>query len=309
MLKRLALAAALLALPAFAAPDTLPERPPVPLPKPVEAEPSGPAAVPVPAEKPDEAPKPPEKPAERQPAGKTPPGQPGEGTPATDSSKAAPPAGEAAEEPAGETQGPPKPKEPAPPPPPPVEKEDEQAYRACLGELRRLGAEFRPLPRIDDGDGCGIDRPIGTTRLSAEVTIEPEVVTRCETALQLARMTRDFVEPAARLGLPDLGRLKTVHQASGYVCRKRNGAATGKISEHARGNAIDIAALEFDKEPVPMRIVEQEDSDLASAFQRALNAFACLYFTTVLSPGSDSAHEDHMHLDVMGRRGGYRYCR
>ncbi len=29
--------------------------------------------------------------------------------------------------------------------------------------------------------------------------------------------------------------------------------------------------------------------DRAAAFQRALNAAACLYFTTVLSPGSDDA--------------------
>jgi len=35
----------------------------------------------------------------------------------------------------------------------------------------------------------------------------------------------------------------------------------------------------------------------AAAFQRALNAAACLYFTTVLSPGSDETHRDHMHLD------------
>ncbi len=49
--------------------------------------------------------------------------------------------------------------------------------------------------------------------------------------------------------------------------------------------------------------------DRAAAFQRALNAAACLYFTTVLSPGSDDAHRNHMHLDVMKRTGGYRYCR
>jgi len=47
----------------------------------------------------------------------------------------------------------------------------------------------------------------------------------------------------------------------------------------------------------------------AAAFQRTLNAAACLYFTTVLSPGSDDAHRDHVHLDGMKRTGGYRYCR
>ena len=249
-----------------------PDNPPVPLPKPSRADETPAAGPPVPAEKPKER----QAPAAPEPEKK--------------------------EEPAA-------PAEPTPPPPPPVETEDKAAFDACTAELKSLGAVFRPLPRIDDGEGCGIDKPVAMTRLSAEVAIEPEVTARCETLLQLARMTRDLVAPAARLGLLDMGKLKGVRQASGYVCRKRNGADTGKISEHARGNAIDIAGLEFEKGPVPMTIAAQEDSDLAAAFQRTLNAAACLYFTTVLSPGSDDAHRDHMHLDVMKRTGGYRYCR
>ncbi|MBO3761115.1 extensin family protein [Ciceribacter sp. L1K22] len=287
MLTRLALAAALFALPALAAPDTIPAEPPVPLPKPVEeqapveAEQAAPAEVPVPVEKPEEAP-----------------------------ADVEPEADNTAEEPPAEMQGPPKPPAPPPPPPaPPVEKEDEEAYRACIGALKTMGVTFKELPRIDDGVGCGIDKPIAATTLSSDVTVEPELTARCETVLQLARMTRDFVEPAAGLGLAGLGALKTVRQASGYVCRKRNSAEEGKISEHARGNAVDIAGLDFEKGSVAMVIAKPEDSDLASAFQRALNAFACLYFSTVLSPGSDATHQDHMHLDVMERRGGYRYCR
>lgn len=268
MLKLLLLAAALAAAPAMAAPDN----PPVPLPKPPQADRAPAAGPPVPAEKPK---------AEQVPAAPE-PGK--EKEPATSA-------------------------EPPPPPPPPVETEDKAAFEACTAELKSLGAAFRTLPRIDDGNGCGIDKPIAMTRLSAGVAIEPEVTARCETLLQLARMTCDLVEPAARLGLPEMGRLNVVHQASGYVCRKRNGADTGKISEHARGNAVDISALEFEKGTVPMKIAASEAPDLAAAFQRALNAAACLYFTTVLSPGSDDAHRDHMHLDVMKRTGAYRYCR
>ncbi|MFA7414715.1 MAG: extensin family protein [Rhizobium sp.] len=249
-----------------------PDNPPVPLPKPPQAVQAPAAGAPVPAEKPEER----QEPATREPQKK--------------------------EEPAA-------PAEPPPPPPPPVETEDKAAFDACTVELRSLGAAFRTLPRIDDGNGCGIDKPIAMTRLSAGVAIEPEATARCETLLQLARMTRDLVEPAARLGLPDMGKLKGVRQTSGYVCRMRNGADAGKISEHARGNAVDISALEFEKGLVSMKIVAKEDPNLAAAFQRALNAAACLYFTTVLSPGSDETHPDHMHLDVMKRTAGYRYCR
>nr|WP_257791082.1 extensin family protein [Rhizobium sp. ACO-34A] len=198
---------------------------------------------------------------------------------------------------------------PAPPPPTPVEKEDPAAFEACTEELSTLGVEFKPLARINDGEGCGIDRPLGVTSLSSKVKLEPEATLRCDTALQLARMTRDMLEPAARLALPDKGPLTSVHHASAYVCRNRNGAEDGKISEHARGNAIDISSLEFEKGTVPMSIAKPEDSDLAAAFQRSLNAFACLYFRTVLSPGSDAAHQDHLHLDILERNGDFRYCR
>ena len=52
----------------------------------------------------------------------------------------------------------------------------------------------------------------------------------------------------------------------------------------------------------------EKDSSLEGAFQRAVVATACLYFTTVLDPGSDAAHETHLHLDVKARRNGYRFC-
>jgi len=35
---------------------------------------------------------------------------------------------------------------------------------------------------------------------------------------------------------------------------------------------------------------------------------ACSRFSTVLGPGSDGYHEDHIHLDLMERRNNYRIC-
>ncbi|MDY6961676.1 MAG: extensin family protein, partial [Pseudomonadota bacterium] len=52
-----------------------------------------------------------------------------------------------------------------------------------------------------------------------------------------------------------------------------------------------------------------EDGTLEGAFQRTASAGACLHFTTVLAPGSDPTHMDHLHLDVLERESGYRYCR
>ena len=88
----------------------------------------------------------------------------------------------------------------------------------------------------------------------------------------------------------------------------RGGAETGKISEHAHGNAIDIAGFTFKSGKTFTIAPREEDSTLNGAFQRSIASAACLYFSTVLDPGSDKAHETHLHLDTMKRKGGYRYC-
>src|SRR5690606_12526630 len=113
--------------------------------------------------------------------------------------------------------------------------------------------------------------------------------------------------PALKAARPG-DRLAALRQASGYVCRNRNGASKGRISEHALGNAIDIASFVFESGKTLVIAARERDSTLDGAFQRTIAAAACLYFTTVLDPGSDAAHENHLHLDVKARRGGYRYC-
>lgn len=205
-----------------------------------------------------------------------------------------------------------KPEVAAPPPPPPDPapvSETPEELALCLKDLTAIGAEFTQAATIDDETGCGIAHPVKVSRILPDVALEPEATIRCETALNLARMTRDLLIPAAARAFPDRPKLSGIAQASGYVCRNRNSAETGKISEHAHGNAIDIAALRFGKENAPLMIAKQDDGTAEAAFQRALNAIACLYFTTVLSPGSDAAHQDHLHLDVIERKSGFRYCR
>ncbi|MBP1861124.1 extensin-like domain-containing protein [Rhizobium herbae] len=190
-----------------------------------------------------------------------------------------------------------------------IAPEDGKEYAACLTALKELGATFREEKRIDDGKGCGIDKPLTLQTVLPGITLKPEGKMRCETALELARWTKDAVLPAVRAALENEGPLTTINQASSYICRLRNNAKTGKISEHARGNAIDIASFTFKSGKSIEIQPRDEDSTLAGAFQRAVTATGCLYFETVLDPGSDEAHEDHLHFDVIERKGGYRYCR
>ncbi|WP_349017662.1 extensin family protein [Rhizobium sp. 32-5/1] len=168
---------------------------------------------------------------------------------------------------------------------------------------------FARSQRIDDGKGCGIEKPVIVDAVLPGIKLAPEGTMRCETAIELARWTKESVLPAAKIAFEAEGALTVINQASSYVCRLRNNASTGKISEHARGNAIDIASFTFKNgKTIPIE-PRDEDGTLSGAFQRAVTASGCLYFATVLDPGSDEAHEDHLHFDVLERKNGYRYCR
>ena len=305
---------------------TLPQTGPAPVPKPGEATTESGASVPAGAEdkaktadtteqSPLPSPAPTPSPAPRDDADTVPervtspaetPNAPaterGPDTPAAEpKADAARPLSEVKPEP--ETTAPPPPPDPAP------VSETPEDLALCVRDLKAIGADFTTEAEIDGETGCGIAHPVSVRRILPDVALQPEATLRCETALSLARMTRDMLIPAAARAFPDRPKLSGIAQASGYVCRNRNSAEDGKISEHAHGNAIDIAALNFGNENVPLMIARQDDGTAEAAFQRALNALACLYFTTVLSPGSDAAHQDHLHLDVIKRRSGFRYCR
>ncbi|WP_162894965.1 extensin family protein [Rhizobium terrae] len=246
----------------------------------VQANPPAISEVPTPQRKPEENPA---------------PGQPA--TAATDDGPK--PDGKEKEE---ETAG-----TPPPPPPPPLVKEDPEELKACLAGLTALGAKFEPTDPIDDGDGCGIEHPIDVAEVLPGVELGGATM-RCKTALTMAHWLKDTVQPALNIAMPGR-RIVGLVPGSTYSCRLRNSASTGKISEHARGNAFDVAAFRLDNgEKMEMK-PRTEDSTLEGAFQRTATAGACLHFTTVLSPGSDAAHETHLHLDVLERKGGYRYCR
>lgn len=132
---------------------------------------------------------------------------------------------------------------------------------------------------------------------------------RCETAWHLAHWLKDFVRPASAL-LPGQPGLTGIEPGSTYQCRPTvgNGDSGGKLSEHAFGNAFDVAALRF-RDGSRVEIAPRQDSgDMVEAFQRAIRGAACLHFTTVLGPGANAAHDNHLHLDIKARKHGWRLC-
>lgn len=194
------------------------------------------------------------------------------------------------------------------PPMPVLLSGSDEDFADCASRLEDFGAAFEMAePVVADDPQCGIERPVTVTAVADGIALTPPATLRCETALAMAKWVADFVIPASR-HLPERGPVVSITHASDYVCRRRNNLPDGKLSEHSFGNAIDIVAFEFESGD-PIRVEPRErEGTLAEAFQRAVRAGSCLTFTTVIGPGTDEAHADHLHLDIKERRGGFRLC-
>lgn len=203
-----------------------------------------------------------------------------------------------------------EPPAPAGPPAPELLRESDFDLAACKLELTVLGATYEDATPITDPQDrdCGIARPLRVTQILPGVELEGGADMRCDTARALAHWTRDFVLPASSR-LPNAPRLAGMTLGTTYFCRPVvGGASTSRLSEHALGNAIDIASFRFD-DGTEIVVAPREDSgDLLESFQAAVRSSACMDFTTVLGPGSNDAHSDHLHLDIKARGSGYRLC-
>ncbi|SRR5579871_3779796 len=179
------------------------------------------------------------------------------------------------------------------------------APSACQARLSADRAIFKPLGELGGPPGCGGPDVIHLERIiladRSEVAIEPPATLRCETAEAIVSFVREDLAPAAAvMGAP----LSAIENFDSYDCRGRNRIAGAKLSEHGLANALDIRSIRLKDG----RVVHPTDSGVLTAFRVAMKAAACNRFTTVLGPGSDGYHEDHVHVDRAERHGGYRLC-
>jgi hypothetical protein len=76
------------------------------------------------------------------------------------------------------------------------------------------------------------------------------------------------------------------------------------LSEHGRANALDVRAFKL----ANGEAAGLTDVNVGKDWREGIRASACARFSTVLGPGSDGYHEEHVHLDLAERRGGYTMC-
>ncbi len=192
---------------------------------------------------------------------------------------------------------PPKAEDVPKPAEPPAQK-DERVYQVACPALISGGAQGKLLPPIEEGPQCGTHSPLSLTAIGKDEPLKfaHAITTDCAMAVTLAEWSDD-VRKAAREVYGDNTRITEIGTGSDYQCRKVNGASTGRVSEHAFANALDIMSFKFSDGSATQLESGWNGSDKEKAFWRAVHAASCRLFMTVIGPDGDAAHRTNMHLD------------
>jgi Extensin-like protein C-terminus len=149
-----------------------------------------------------------------------------------------------------------------------------------------------PLPPLGPARG----NPVAAV---GPVAVKPAATLACPIVSALDHWLADSVQPAAQRWFG--ARVVEIKQISAYSCRGMNGNPSAHISEHAFGNALDIAAFTL----ADGRRITVKDGwrgmPEEQGFLRDVQGAACQQFNTVLAPGSNVYHYDHIHVDLMRR--------
>jgi hypothetical protein len=172
---------------------------------------------------------------------------------------------------------------------------------SCPDRLAQLGVRFEERRPVRE-NACGVDDAVLVSGLPDGIAVKPPALMTCPLAEKLAHWTLETVTAEADRQLA--AAVTGILIGTSYECRNQRSGS--KLSEHAFGNAVDVMAFEF-KRRGPVNVTDPENSP-EGAFRIAVQRGACSIFTTVLGPGSDAAHANHLHLDMRGRRGDYRIC-
>jgi hypothetical protein len=184
-----------------------------------------------------------------------------------------------------------------------------EAEERCIAEKRvEPSAYVEPESEIDGHGACGMNHPFKVSAMSGGyVTVEPQATLACPVIGEVDRWLTESVQPAAAAWFGE--QVVAIKQLSAYSCRTMNGQPGANISEHAFGNALDVAVFRL----ASGREVTVEHGWKGAyeerGFLRQVHAAACQRFSTVLGPGADVFHYNHFHLDLARRASGYVVCK
>lgn len=176
---------------------------------------------------------------------------------------------------------------------------------ACRLALTENIAIAPSIPPIKGPGGCGGEDLVRLEAIvlspTQRVTLKPAAILRCTMAAAVVDWVRSDMAPlAAALGTT----ISELDNFDSFECRGRNRVKNAKLSEHGLANALDLRGMKF----ANGNTLSLTDRAAPRETREKVLASVCARFTTVLGPGSDWYHEDHIHLDLAQRRNNYKLC-
>ncbi|MEQ1687600.1 MAG: extensin family protein [Sphingopyxis sp.] len=176
-----------------------------------------------------------------------------------------------------------------------------EATRTCFADLGQAGVRFTPLPDQQQGGGCITRGTLHLNDIGTPITNMTAIT--CPLARNFAAWIRHAVKPAARQVFgQDIARVETFGT---YSCRNVYGQRSGRLSQHAFANAVDVSAFVLADGRRITVLGGWNGDDRDQRFLRLIHASACRRFGTVLSPDYNAAHANHFHLDMAAQS----FCR
>jgi hypothetical protein len=174
-----------------------------------------------------------------------------------------------------------------------------QAENVCLARKQVQATAFtQPAAPINGPGICGMEHPFHVTALAGgAVEFNASQTLGCPMTAALDEWVTTVVQPIAmaRFGQP----VARVNSMGSFSCRSIDNIRGAKLSEHSFGNATDVGGFRLaDGHEIVVVKAWTRGDEQERAFLREVQAGACGIFTTVLAPGSDSFHYNHIHLDL-----------
>jgi hypothetical protein len=168
----------------------------------------------------------------------------------------------------------------------------------------RRTAPIAPAPSENTFLGpSGADRPIIA---GGPVEVRPAATLACPIVSALDRWIADSVQPAALHWFRQP--VVEIKQISAYSCRGMNGDPNAHVSEHAFGNALDIAEFTLaDGHRISVQYGWRGAPE-EQGFLHDVQLAACEQFSTVLAPGANVYHYNHIHVDLMRHASSRHIC-
>ncbi len=144
------------------------------------------------------------------------------------------------------------------------------------------------------------------TGAAGPVEVKPPATLACPIVSELDQWITAAVQPAALKWFRQP--VVEIKQISADSCRGMNGNPNAHISEHAFGNALDIAEFTLaDGHKISVQYGWHGTPE-EQGFLHDVQAAACEDFTTVLAPGANVYHYNHIHVDLMRHYNGRHIC-